>query len=201
MEKKILIAVPCMDMVSARFAQSLATLKRVHKCSISFLSGSLIYDSRNKLAGLAVEMEADYILWLEIVKLREEEHKMADSITTIQSGIKHHENDHITDYALFMGGTNVTHDVLMNYDPLKTGYGRLFMVRKPVFLQHHQSHLHKLYLQLDYLHMLYIQYMYYLTRLLVVMLVSRLKFRQLLLMIQTVLLLTVMNSQVHLFVK
>lgn len=55
--------------------------------------------------------------------------------TTIQSGIKHHENDHITDYALFMGGTNVTHDVLMNYDPLKTGYGRLFMVRKPVFLE------------------------------------------------------------------
>lgn len=55
--------------------------------------------------------------------------------TTIQSGIKHHENDSITDYALFMGGTNVTHDVLMNYDPLKTGYGRLFMVRKPVFLE------------------------------------------------------------------
>lgn len=55
--------------------------------------------------------------------------------TTIQSGIKHHENDNITDYALFMGGTNVTHDVLMNYDPLKTGYGRLFMVRKPVFLE------------------------------------------------------------------
>lgn len=59
---------------------------------------------------------------------------MADSITTIQSGIKHHERDDITNYALFMGGTNVTHDVLANYDPLKTGYGRLFMVRKPVFL-------------------------------------------------------------------
>lgn len=54
--------------------------------------------------------------------------------TTIQSGIKHHENDDITNYALFMGGTNVTHDVLANYDPLKTGYGRLFMVRKPIFL-------------------------------------------------------------------
>ena len=54
--------------------------------------------------------------------------------TTIQSGIKHHKRDDITNYALFMGGTNVTHDVLANYDPLKTGYGRLFMVRKPVFL-------------------------------------------------------------------
>lgn len=65
MEKKILIAIPCMDMVSARFAQSLATLKKVGKCTVSFLMGSLIYDSRNKLAGMALEMEADYILWLD----------------------------------------------------------------------------------------------------------------------------------------
>ena len=64
-EKKILIAVPCMDMVSARFAQSLTTLKKVGKCTVSFLIGSLIYDARNKLAGMAVEMEADYILWFD----------------------------------------------------------------------------------------------------------------------------------------
>lgn len=63
--KKILIAVPCMDMVSARFAQSLTTLKKVGQCTISFLIGSLVYDSRNKLAGMAVEMEADYILWFD----------------------------------------------------------------------------------------------------------------------------------------
>lgn len=63
--KTILIAIPCMDMVSARFAQSLATMKKVDKCIVSFLIGSLIYDSRNKLAGYAVEIEADYILWLD----------------------------------------------------------------------------------------------------------------------------------------
>lgn len=63
--KKILIAVPCMDMVSARFAQSLATLKKDGKCSVSFLVGSLVYDARNKLAALAVENESDYILWLD----------------------------------------------------------------------------------------------------------------------------------------
>lgn len=65
MNKKILIAVPCMDMVSARFAQSLTTLKKVGQCTVSFLMGSLVYDSRNKLAGYAMEMEADYILWLD----------------------------------------------------------------------------------------------------------------------------------------
>ena len=53
---------------------------------------------------------------------------------TIQSNIKTSNVENITDYALFLGGTNVTHEVLKQYDPLKTGYGRLFMVRKPAFL-------------------------------------------------------------------
>lgn len=64
-EKKILIAVPCMDMVSARFAQCLTTLKKIGKCTVSFLIGSLVYDSRNKLAAMALDMEADYILWFD----------------------------------------------------------------------------------------------------------------------------------------
>ena len=58
---------------------------------------------------------------------------MADQ-ATIQTNIKTHTNDDLTNYALFMGGVNATRDVLTNYDPLITGYGRLFMVRKPVFL-------------------------------------------------------------------
>lgn len=59
---------------------------------------------------------------------------MADK-KTIQSNIKSSEySNSIKDYALFMGGTNVTHDVLSQYDPLKTGYNRLFMVRKPVWV-------------------------------------------------------------------
>lgn len=58
---------------------------------------------------------------------------MADQLT-IQSGIKTNTTD-MTKYALFMGGTNVINEVLQCYDPLKTGYGRLFMVKKPVFLQ------------------------------------------------------------------
>lgn len=64
-KRKILIAVPCMDMVSARFAQSLATLKKVDNCVVSFLINSLIYDARNKLAGYAVDGEFDFVLWLD----------------------------------------------------------------------------------------------------------------------------------------
>ena len=59
---------------------------------------------------------------------------MADKISTIQTGIKSHTDNSLTDYALFMGGTNVTHEVLKAYDPLKTGYVRIFMIRKPLFL-------------------------------------------------------------------
>lgn len=59
---------------------------------------------------------------------------MAKEISTIQSEIKHHTNDDLLNYSLFLGGLNATHDVLANYDPLKTGYARLFMIRKPLFV-------------------------------------------------------------------
>lgn len=64
-DSKILIAVPSMDYVAAGFAQSLATLNKVGKCAVSFLCGSLIYDSRNRLASQALHMEADYIMWFD----------------------------------------------------------------------------------------------------------------------------------------
>ena len=57
---------------------------------------------------------------------------------TIQSNIKNYRDytsaDDITKYALFMGGLNTTNEALKIYDPLRTGYGRIFMVRKPEFL-------------------------------------------------------------------
>lgn len=65
MDKKILIAVPCMDMVHATFAQSLASLNKVGQCAVAFNACSLIYDSRNKLAAKAMKDEFDYVLWLD----------------------------------------------------------------------------------------------------------------------------------------
>ena len=62
---KTLIAVPCMDQVPARFAQSLAMLQKLGETAVAFQIGSLIYTSRNKLAQRAIEMEADYVLWLD----------------------------------------------------------------------------------------------------------------------------------------
>lgn len=61
----ILIAVPSMDTVPAVFAQALAMLHKVGNCAIAFQVGSLIYTSRNALATRAIEMGADYVLWLD----------------------------------------------------------------------------------------------------------------------------------------
>lgn len=54
---------------------------------------------------------------------------------TIQSNIHQHTYDDLDKYALFLSGLNVTHDVLQSYDPLKTGWGRIFMVREPLFVK------------------------------------------------------------------
>lgn len=62
---KIMIAVPCMDQVPYQFAHSLCTLKKEGECCIVFEAGSLVYTSRNDLARKAIDMEADYVFWLD----------------------------------------------------------------------------------------------------------------------------------------
>lgn len=63
--KKILIAIPSMDYVAAGFAGSLAILGKVGDCKVSFICSSLVYDARNKLAAQAINLDTDYILWLD----------------------------------------------------------------------------------------------------------------------------------------
>ena len=65
---KVFIAIPCMDTLSAKFAQCLVNLvnhKRDFDVEVGFHIGSLVYDSRNKLAERAINSTADYVLWLD----------------------------------------------------------------------------------------------------------------------------------------
>lgn len=62
---KTLIAIPSMDQVPARFAQSLAMLQKEGDCAVTFQIGSLVYMSRDSLAQQAIQMGADRILWLD----------------------------------------------------------------------------------------------------------------------------------------
>ena len=67
--RKILIAVPCMDMLPAQFAHSLATLTSygIEDTAISvwFNLGSLIYTSRDQIAKKALLDEAYLIMWFD----------------------------------------------------------------------------------------------------------------------------------------
>lgn len=62
---KIMIAVPCMDMLNVQFVRSLEELDRVGSISTCFCPGSLVYHARNILAKAAVENETDYVLWID----------------------------------------------------------------------------------------------------------------------------------------
>jgi GT2 family glycosyltransferase len=65
MEMKILIAIPCMDMIDTAFVQSLMGLDLAEEVRIKFLPGSLVYDSRNQLTEIARASECEYIFFLD----------------------------------------------------------------------------------------------------------------------------------------
>lgn len=52
---------------------------------------------------------------------------------TIQSNIKRH-NTNLEEYSLWMGGLNAKNGALKQYDPLKTGYARIFFLNMPKFM-------------------------------------------------------------------
>lgn len=56
-------------------------------------------------------------------------------IKTIQSNIKQYNGADMNKYSLFLGGLNVTHRALAQYDPLKTGYARIFFTKMPPFMK------------------------------------------------------------------
>ena len=57
------------------------------------------------------------------------------TVNTLQSNIKKYNSDFITNYSLFLGGLNATQKSLEMYDPLKTGYARIFFIKMPVFME------------------------------------------------------------------
>lgn len=62
---RIMIAIPCMDMVAAHFTASLYNLQKPCLTRLEMLSNSLVYDARNMLAAQAIDDNCDYVLWLD----------------------------------------------------------------------------------------------------------------------------------------
>ena len=62
---KILVAMPCMDMVHTTFMKSVISMERIGEVRFSMTCSSLVYDARNTLAKQAVSEGFDRVLWLD----------------------------------------------------------------------------------------------------------------------------------------
>ena len=62
---KILLAVPCMDMMYERSAESVFNMRKPEGTDVVFKPNSLIYDSRNLLSIRAVQEGYDYVMWVD----------------------------------------------------------------------------------------------------------------------------------------
>lgn len=57
-------------------------------------------------------------------------------VATLQDNIRTANNQNITNCAYWLGGTDTTNAALEQYDVLRTGYGRLFILRMPAFVEY-----------------------------------------------------------------
>jgi len=62
---KTMVCIPCQDQIQTEFAKSLVRMAPKGEVDFAFVTGSLVYKSRNDLAEKAVNSEADYTLWLD----------------------------------------------------------------------------------------------------------------------------------------
>lgn len=62
---KTIIGVPCMDQVPTPFCHSLAQLRGVDETQLVMKTGALVYTSRNSIATMAIQAEADFVFWLD----------------------------------------------------------------------------------------------------------------------------------------
>lgn len=62
---RTLIAIPCLDMVHTDFVRALLGMELGGEVQFTFAQSSLVYDGRNKLAGIALDGGFDAVLWLD----------------------------------------------------------------------------------------------------------------------------------------
>lgn len=56
-------------------------------------------------------------------------------VPTLQDNIKKNNTD-VKQYAYFLGGVNSKNSALAQYDPLRSGYGRIFIMQMPKFVEY-----------------------------------------------------------------
>lgn len=61
---------------------------------------------------------------------------MARQVSTLQDNINTARSDDVQSYAFWLGGTDTTNAALAQYDLLRTGFGRIFILHMPRFVQY-----------------------------------------------------------------
>ncbi len=61
---------------------------------------------------------------------------MANEVATLQDNIRKPNVENVENFAYWLGGTDTTHAALKQYDLLRTGYGRMFILQMPRFVDH-----------------------------------------------------------------
>lgn len=61
---------------------------------------------------------------------------MASKVATLQDNINTSHSDDVESYAFWTGGTDTTNAALKQYDLLRTGFGRFFILQMPKFVQY-----------------------------------------------------------------
>ena len=61
---------------------------------------------------------------------------MANLVATLQDNINTSHSTNIQNYAFWLGGTDTSNAALKQYDLLRTGYGRIFILQMPKFVQY-----------------------------------------------------------------
>lgn len=64
-DKKVMVAVPCMDMMHSLTAKSLCGLRVPEGTRYQFAIGSLVYDARNQITEEAIKDGCGRILWID----------------------------------------------------------------------------------------------------------------------------------------
>lgn len=80
---KTLVGIPCLEMVHTQFMQSILNLRYPENTEITIASGSLVYDSRDTIAGKAVAEGFDQVVMLDSDMIFE-----PDSILRLEEHLK-----------------------------------------------------------------------------------------------------------------
>ena len=117
---RIMIAVPCMDMVPTLFMESVMRMRMPPGTCLRTHMNSLVYDSRNILSLQAIQDKFDYVLWIDSDILCE-----PDTLTRLLADAEHYHAEMVS--GLYVSRSFPPYPVIYDVvrDPAPDEHGRM----------------------------------------------------------------------------